>query len=98
MYCKPYTKAKGLSKESQGRNIKILHSRSVDMLVFKNNWPTCVYMIKYNTKQGDIRKPKSDMMILGLHAIFPAQGYGAHAQGSGSCLAILLPGLTISVF
>ena len=36
-------------------SIKILHSRSVHMLVFKNNsWPTCVYMIKYNTNRGDI--------------------------------------------
>ena len=43
MYYKICTKAKGLSKESQGRNIKILYFRSVDMLVFKdNNWPTCV--------------------------------------------------------
>ena len=37
MYCKICTKAKGLSKESHGRNIKILHSRSVYMLVIKNN-------------------------------------------------------------
>ena len=36
-------------------------------------------------------------MKLGLHAIFP-QGYGTHAQGSESCLAILLPGLTTSSF
>ena len=55
MYCKICTGAKGLSKESQGRNIKILHSKSVNVLVFKNNnWPTCVYMTKYNTNRGDI--------------------------------------------
>ena len=53
MYCKVCTKAKGLREESQGRNIKIMHS--VDMLVFKNtNWPTCVHMIKYNKNIGDI--------------------------------------------
>ena len=32
-------------------------------------------------------------MLLCLHVIFP-QGYGTHAQRSGSCLAIFLPGLT----
>ena len=49
MYCKICTKANGLSKESQGRDIKILHS--VDILVFKNaKWPTCVYMIKNITQ------------------------------------------------
>ena len=36
-------------------------------------------------------------MILYLHVIFP-QGYGTHAQRSASCLAILLPGLTTSIF
>ena len=37
MYCKISAKAKGLSKGSQDRNIKILRSRSVDMLAFKDN-------------------------------------------------------------
>ena len=32
-------------------------------------------------------------MILCVHVIFP-QGQGTHAQRSGSCLAILLPGVT----
>ena len=62
-------------------------------------------MIKYNTNRGDIflikiRKTKTKELIwywMGLHAIFP-QGYGTHVQGSSSCLAILLPVLTTSVF
>ena len=48
MYCRMYRKVNGLSKDSQGRNIKILHS---DMPVFKNaKWPTCVYVIKNITQ------------------------------------------------
>ena len=47
VYCKICTKAKksnGLSKESQGRNFRIL--RFFNMLVFKNTkWPTCLYML-----------------------------------------------------
>ena len=48
MYCRMYIKVNGLSKDSQGRNIKILHS---DMPVFKNaKWPTYVYVIKNITQ------------------------------------------------
>ena len=83
---------------------KILHS--VDMLLFKNTkWPTCVYMIKHITQtvviyilnQDTMDKNRRVNIILCVHVIFP-QGYGTHAQRSGSCLAILLAGITPSIF
>ena len=55
MYCKICTIVNGLSKESQGRNIKILHS--VDMragIQERQMANSCLRDQKYNTNSGNI--------------------------------------------
>ena len=77
---------------------KILYS--VDIMVFKNTkWPTCVYMIKNITQtvviyfnQATKAEDRIVAMILCLvcSTCYLSQGYGTHAQRSGSCLAIII--------